>query len=59
VRQQTIRRLLERRFEKIFRETVEFQPIELKDAWAKGGPLEVKSIACQDGWLVVAMARGD
>jgi hypothetical protein len=59
VRQQTIRRLLERRFEKIFRETVEFQPIELKDDWAKGGPLEVKSIACQDGWLVVAMARGD
>lgn len=59
VRHQTIRRLLVRRFEKIFRETVEFQPIELKDDWAKGGPLEVKSIACQDGWLVVALERGD
>jgi len=55
VRQQTIRRLLERRFEKIFRDTIELEPIKLSGDWEKGGPLAVKSIASQKGWLTVAL----
>lgn len=57
VRQQTIRRLLERRFGKIFRETIEIQPIELSGDWSQGGPLTVKSIAGQNGWLTVALQQ--
>jgi len=57
VRQQTIRRLLERRFGKMFRETVEIQPIELGGDWGKGGPLTVKFIAGQNGWLTVALEQ--
>ncbi|MGQ9562731.1 MAG: hypothetical protein ACUVQG_03225 [Thermogutta sp.] len=57
VRQQTIRRLLERRFDKIFRETIDLQPVELKGEWSEGGPLAVGSITCQQGWLTVALKR--
>ncbi len=55
VRHQTIRRLLERRFEKIFRDTIVLEPIKLKGDWEKGGPLVVKAIASQRGWLTVTL----
>ena len=57
VRQQTLRRLLERRFGKIFRETVELKPVELKGEWQNGGPLVVKHLSAQDGWLSLLLDK--
>ncbi|MBC7353759.1 MAG: hypothetical protein H5U08_15460 [Thermogutta sp.] len=51
VRQQTIRSLLERRFEKIFRETITIEPIKLEGQWAKAGPLVVTHLETTGGWL--------
>lgn len=57
VRQQTIRRLLERRFEKIFRETIALEPIKLEGQWAKAGPLVVTHLEARQGWLTAVLDR--
>ena len=55
VRQQTLRRLLERRFAKVFRPEIALEPIELKGDWAAAGPLSVASIQMEDGWLAISL----
>lgn len=57
VRQQTIRRLLERRFEKIFRETITLEPIKLEGQWAKAGPLVVTHLETRGGWLTAVLDK--
>lgn len=57
VRQQTIRSLLERRFEKIFRETITIEPIKLEGQWAKAGPLVVTHLESTGGWLKAVLDR--
>ncbi|WP_347244030.1 hypothetical protein [Thermogutta sp.] len=51
VRQQTIRSLLERRFEKIFREIITIEPIKPEGQWAKAGPLVITHLESTGGWL--------
>ena len=58
VRQQTLRRLLERRFSKIFRQEIAVEPIPLEGDWAAAGPLTVASIQMDDGWLAISLRAG-
>lgn len=58
VRQQTLRRLLERRFGKIFRPEIALEPIPLEGNWAAAGPLTVASIQMDDGWLAISLRAG-
>lgn len=55
VRQQTLRRLLERRFGKIFRPEIALEPMALEGPWAAAGPLAVASIQLDDGWLTISL----
>ncbi|NMC20737.1 MAG: hypothetical protein GYA33_09995, partial [Thermogutta sp.] len=55
VSQQTLRRLLERRFGKIFRPEIALEPVELEGDWAAAGPLTVASIQMDDGWLAIGL----
>jgi len=55
VRQQTLRRLLERRFGKIFRPEIALDPIPVEGEWAAAGPLTVASIQLDDGWLTISL----
>lgn len=58
VRQQTLRRLLERRFGKIFRPEIALETIPLEGDWAAAGPLTVASIQMDDGWLAISLRAG-
>ncbi len=55
VRQQTLRRLLERRFGKIFRSEIALEPIALEGEWAAVGPLTVTYVVMDDGWLTLSL----
>jgi hypothetical protein len=57
VRQQTIRRLLERRFGKIFEQEMVPKPLKLSGKWSKAGELSLAQWNTAKGWLVLAWRR--
>ena len=57
VRQQTIRRMLERRFGKIFEEEMVPEPLELPGRWADSGKYGLDQWETADGWMVMAWNR--
>ncbi|GAB6166679.1 hypothetical protein JCM19992_26790 [Thermostilla marina] len=57
VRQQMIRRMLQRRFEKLFPESTVAEPAELPGELAKVGKVQLTTCRADDGWLVLAWKR--
>lgn len=57
VRQQTIRRMLERRFGKIFEEEIVPDPLELPGRWAETGKYGLTQWVTAAGWMVMAWNR--
>ncbi len=53
-REVVIRKILERRFGKIFREELIGEGFELPGKWAKAGKMMPIQLQCNDGWLAVA-----
>jgi len=56
-RQQSIRHLLERRFEQIFERELMAQKLTLPDKWGKVGELSLVQWETAGGWLVMAWRR--
>jgi hypothetical protein len=56
-RQQVIRKLLEKRFEKVFEPELIGKGIELSGKWKAVGKLMPIEVACHDGWLVIGWRR--
>jgi hypothetical protein len=54
VRQQVLRSLIRNRFQAIFPETIEPQPLSLPEPWRRGGKLHLASSHAQHGWLVAS-----
>jgi hypothetical protein len=57
VRQQMLRRILERRFNPMFDERIVPEPISLEEPWDKVGRLELVEFAASDGWLTLGWKR--
>lgn len=57
VPQQTLRRLLERRFGKVFTPELELDDIELAGDWKQIGVLHLGNLAARDGWLTAGWVR--
>jgi hypothetical protein len=56
-RQQVIRKLLEKRFEKIFEPEILGEGFELSGKWKAAGKLLPIEVVCRDGWLVIGWRR--
>ncbi len=56
-RQHVIRKLLERRFAKVFEPEFLGEGLELPGRWKAAGKLLPIQVECRDGWLVVAWKR--
>jgi hypothetical protein len=56
-RQQVLRRLLTRSFEKIFKDRLVPENIELQENWAAAGPLKLEHWETRAGWMVLAWKR--
>lgn len=57
-RQIVIRKLLQKRYERIFKPELLGEGVELRGPWSKLGRLEPVSVVAQDGWLVTAWQAG-
>jgi len=51
VPQQTLRRILERRFGKLFKPTLQGEGLELPGRWKQAGKLYVNQVLSEQGWL--------
>lgn len=56
-RRQVIRKLLERRFAKVFESEFLGEGLELPGKWKTAGKLTPIQVVCRDGWLVIAWKR--
>ncbi len=56
-RRQVIRKLLERRFAKVFEPEFLGEGLELSGKWKSAGRLMPIQVDCRDGWLVIAWKR--
>jgi hypothetical protein len=56
-RQQVIRKLLEKRFAKIFESEIIGEGLELPGKWKAAGKMLPIQLVCRDGWLVIAWKR--
>ncbi|MCG8584941.1 MAG: hypothetical protein MI757_09545 [Pirellulales bacterium] len=56
-RQQVLRSMLKRRFERVFPETWNPGEIELTGTWKNAGPLIIEAATADNGWLTVGMNR--
>jgi hypothetical protein len=56
-RRQVIRKLLEKRFEKIFEPEILGEGFELPGKWKAAGKLQPIQVVARDGWLVLAWKR--
>ncbi len=52
VRQQTLRELIGRRFNKIFRKEITAEPLEMPNRWKKLGKLPLSHWQTENGWIV-------
>jgi len=57
VREQTLRRMLERRFGKVFDQEIVPEPLELPGKWAKSGKYALDQWDIADGWMTMAWNR--
>ena len=58
-RQEVLRKLLEKRFAKVFEPEFLGEGIELPGRWKAAGKLLASQVVCRDGWLSIAWkARG-
>lgn len=57
-RQQVMRTILQKRFGKIFKQEIVFEPLALPDDMEKAGPLEVTHAQAERGWLNLAWRQG-
>ena len=57
-REQVIRKLLEKRFAKVFEPEIVGEGFLLPGKWEAAGKMLPIQFACQDGWLVAAWKRG-
>jgi hypothetical protein len=56
-RQQMLRTLLEKRFEKIFTEEMIPEPMALSGAWEKAGQLVLSDWESSQGWMIMTWKR--
>lgn len=56
-RRQVIRKLLEKRFAKVFEPEIIGEGLELPGKWQAAGKLQPIQLVCRDGWLVIAWKR--
>jgi hypothetical protein len=57
-RQQAMRSILQKRFGKIFKQEIVFEPLALTSDVEKAGPLEVIYAQAERGWLHLAWRQG-
>jgi len=57
IRQQTLRKILERRFGSLFEQKFESHGMELPGNWKKAGKLKLDHLASRAGWLSLAWNR--
>lgn len=56
----SLRRILQKRFDKVFKDTVELEPLPLQGELASAGPLPMNElVARKDGWLVAGWRKRD
>jgi hypothetical protein len=59
VRQQVLRRLLQKRFGKLLQPEMRLEsPLNLPDQWSDAGPLTLTQFSSSDGWLILAWTKG-
>ena len=60
VSETSLRRILQKRFGKVFKEIVDIEPLELPDQLAAAGPLPMEQLeACKDGWMAIGWRKKD
>jgi len=56
----SLRRILQKRFDKVFKDTVELEPLSLQGELASAGPLPMNElVARKDGWVVAGWRKRD
>lgn len=56
----SLRRILQKRFDKVFKDTVELEPLPLQGELASAGPLPMNElVARKDGWVVAGWRKRD
>lgn len=59
VRQQVLRRLLQKRFGKLLQQEMRLEsPLNLPDQWSDAGPLTLTQFSSGAGWLILAWTKG-
>jgi len=53
-RQQVVRSMLRKRFERLLPERIELERLPLPAAWRGRGPLRIESVTADNGWLALA-----
>ena len=60
VSETSLRRILQKRFGKVFKEIVDIEPLELPDQLAAAGPLPMEQLeARKDGWMAIGWRKKD
>ena len=60
VSETSLRRILQKRFGKVFKEIVDIEPLELPDQLAAAGPLPIEQLeARKDGWMAIGWRKKD
>jgi len=58
VQQTSLRRILQKRFNKVFKEVVDVEPLKLPGELAKAGPLPIEQLdARKDGWVAAGWRK--
>jgi len=58
VQQTSLRRILQKRFNKVFKEVVDLEPLKLPGELAKAGPLPIEQLdARKDGWVAAGWRK--
>ena len=56
----SLRRILQKRFDKVFKDTVELEPLPLQGELASAGPLPMNELSARkDGWVVAGWRKRD
>lgn len=60
VAETSLRRILQKRFNKVFKEVVDVEPLELPGELAQAGPLPMEQlVARKDGWVAAGWRKKD
>ena len=56
----SLRRILQKRFNKVFKEVIDVEPLDLPGELAHAGPLPMQQlVARKDGWVAVGWRKKD